>query len=212
MKDERVTKEKILDTATMLFADKGFDGTNVQEIADAAGVNKAMLYYYFKSKDDLLMAVIGRFIEGIRDSIPQHFAAGGDTARSIENFLDFYIEYLASNRSFVRLMAWELLSGQHLDTIARDHIIPTFRLMREKIVQAISAGAIRRVSPEHTIFSVVGMNIFYIIASPIFTKILGDDPLTPEMIEKRKQAVADLVMNGLVPEELRHPVREKAES
>ncbi len=45
MKDERVTKEKILDTATMLFADKGFDGTKVQEIADAAGVNKAMLYY-----------------------------------------------------------------------------------------------------------------------------------------------------------------------
>jgi len=212
MKDERMTKEKILDAATILFADKGFDGTKVQEITDAAGVNKAMLYYYFKSKDDLLMAVIGRFIEGIRDSIPQHFAATGDTARSIENFLDFYIEYLARNRAFVRLMPWELLSGKHLNTIAHSHMIPTFGLMREKIVQAISAGAIRRVSPEHTIFSVVGMNIFYIIASPLFTLILGDDPLAPEMIEKRKQAVADLVMNGLVPAELRRPAREKEDN
>lgn len=207
-----MTKEKILDAATTLFADKGFDGTKVQEIADVAEVNKAMLYYYFKSKDDLLMSVIGRFIEGIRDSIPQHFAGHDDTARSIETFLDFYIGYLARNRAFVRLMAWELLSGKHLDAIAHNYIIPTFGLMREKIVQAISAGAIRRVSPEHTIFSVVGINIFYIVASPLFTLILGDDPLTPEMIRKRKQAVADLVMNGLVPAELRRPARENEDN
>ncbi len=207
-----MTKEKILDAAEGIFADKGFDGAKVQKIADAAGVNKAMLYYYFKSKDDLLMAVIGRFIEGIRDSIPQHFAAAGDTARSIETFLDFYIGYLARNRAFVRLMAWELLSGKHLDAIAHNYIIPTFGLMRDKITEAISTGAIRRVSPEHTIFSVLGMNIFYIVASPLFTLILGDDPLTPEMIRKRKQAVADLVMNGLVPAELRRSAGDKRDS
>src|SRR5690606_37376995 len=119
-----------------IFAEKGFDGTKVQEIADAAGVNKAMLYYYFKSKDDLLMAVIGRFIEGIKDSIPKYFVSSHNTARNIETFLDFYIEYLARNRPFVRLMAWEMLSGRHVQTIAGNYIIPTFTLMRDKIIQA----------------------------------------------------------------------------
>jgi len=205
MKDSGTTKERILDTATELFSDKGFDGTKVQEIADAAGVNKAMLYYYFKSKDDLLMAVIGRFIEGIRDSIPRYFASSRDAARNIEAFLDFYIDYLVRNRLFVRLMAWELLSGRHIRTIAEDYLVPTFGPMREKISQAIAEGAIRPVSPEHTINSVLGMNVFYIISSPVFMIILGEDPLGPEMIRKRKQAVKDLVMNGLVPKKTDHP-------
>lgn len=200
-----MTKERILDAATELFARKGFDGTRVQEIADSAGVNKAMLYYYFRNKDKLLMAVIGRFVEGIRDGIPRYFASSGDTARSIGEFLDFYIEYLARNQPFVRLMAWELLSGKHIHTIAGEYIIPTFELLREKIVQAIEGRELRRVSPEHAICSVVGMNIFYIIASPLLGLILGKDPLSAEMIAERKQAVVDLVINGLVPAEHRPP-------
>jgi TetR/AcrR family transcriptional regulator len=204
-------KTRILDAAEEIFADKGFDGAKVQEIADAAGVNKAMLYYYFGSKDDLLIAVIGRFVEGIRDSIPKYFASSHNTARNIEAFLDFYIEYLACNRSFVRLMAWELLSGKHVRIIARNYIIPTFGLLREKIIQAVAEGAIRPVSPEHTIFSVLGMNIFYIVASPLFTLVLGDDPLSPEMIIKRKRAVTDLIMNGLLSSKIRPPNSEKVD-
>ena len=194
-----MTKTKILNAAAELFADKGFNGTKVQEIADAAGVKKAMLYYYFKNKDDLLMAVIGRFVEGIRDSIPKYFASSCDTPGNIEAFLDFYIGYLVRNRWFVRLMAWELLSGKHVQTIAKHFIVPTFMALRDKIMQAVSDGIIRPVSPEHTIFSVIGMNIFYIVASPLFTLLLGDDPLSPDMIIKRKQAVTDLVMHGLLP-------------
>jgi len=195
------TKDRILDAAEQLFAGKGFDGTKVQEIATCAGVNKAMLYYYFKDKDDLLIAVIGRIIGGIRDAIPRFFDSEENAAQNIENFLDFYIEYLADNSSFVRLMAWEMLSARHVQAIAKDYIIPVFSLMRERITQAIAKGWIRDVSPEHTVLSVVGMNVFYIVASPLFMLILGDDPLCTEMIAKRKQAVKDLVMHGLIPKQ-----------
>lgn len=198
-KRDGYTKDRILDAAEELFSSRGFDGTKVQEIAAAAGVNKAMLYYYFKDKDDLLISVIGRIIQGIGDAIPQYFAGNEDTVENIEAFLDFYIGYLAKNQSFVRLMAWEMLSGRHIQAIAGNYIIPVFSLMREKIVEAVSRNIIRPISPEHTVFSVVGMNVFYIVASPLFMLILGDDPLSGEMIEKRKKAVKDLLMYGLIP-------------
>jgi len=193
------TKDRILDAAEEIFSSRGFDGTKVQEIATAAGVNKAMLYYYFKDKDDLLVSVIGRIIQGIGEAIPQYFADSEDTVENIEAFLDFYIGYLAKNQSFVRIMAWEMLSGRHIQAIAGDYIIPVFSLMREKIVEAVSRNMIRQISPEHTVFSVVGMNVFYIVASPLFMLLLGDDPLSDEMIEKRKRAVKDLLMYGLLP-------------
>jgi TetR/AcrR family transcriptional regulator len=198
-KRDGLTKDRILDAAEDIFSHKGFDGTKVQEIASAAGVNKAMLYYYFKDKDDLLIAVIGRIIKGIGDAIPRYFADTENTVENIEAFLDFYIEYLAKNRSFVRLMAWEMLSGRHVQAIAREYIIPMFSVMRQKITESVSQHLMREVSPEHTVFSVVGMNVFYIVASPLFMHILGEDPLSPEMLAKRKKAVKDLLMYGLVP-------------
>jgi TetR/AcrR family transcriptional regulator len=198
-KRDGMTKDRILDAAEDIFSHKGFDGTKVQEIASAAGVNKAMLYYYFKDKDDLLIAVIGRIIKGIGDAIPRYFAGNENTVENIEAFLDFYIEYLAKNRAFVRLMAWEMLSGRHVQAIARDYIIPMFSLMRQKIIESVAQQLIRDVSPEHTVFSVVGMNVFYIVASPMFMHVLGEDPLSPEMLARRKKAVKDLLMYGLVP-------------
>jgi TetR/AcrR family transcriptional regulator len=198
-KRDGLTKDRILDAAEDIFSHKGFDGTKVQEIASAAGVNKAMLYYYFKDKDDLLIAVIGRIIKGIGDAIPRYFAGNENTVENIEAFLDFYIEYLAKNRAFVRLMAWEMLSGRHVQAIARDYIIPMFSLMRQKIIESVAQQLIRDVSPEHTVFSVVGMNVFYIVASPMFMHVLGEDPLSPEMLARRKKAVKDLLMYGLVP-------------
>jgi len=199
IKRDGKTKDRILDAAEGIFSGKGFDGTKVQEIATAAGVNKAMLYYYFKDKDDLLIAVLGRIVQGIGDAIPRYFADNTDTVESIDAFLDFYIEYLAKNTSFVRLMAWEMLSGRHIQAIAEDYIIPIFSLIREKINEAVEQNMIRSVSPDHTVFSVVGMNVFYIVASPLFRLLLGDDPLSAGMIEKRKKAVKDLVMFGLIP-------------
>ena len=181
-----MTKERILDAATELFARKGFDGTRVQEIADAAGVNKAMLYYYFRNKDELLMAVIERFIEGIRGGIPRYFADSGEAAGSLREFLGFHIEYLARNQPFVRLMAWELLSGKHMHIIASKYLIPTFGLLREKIVQAIERGELRRVSPEHAICSVLGMNLFYIIARPSLSHLRK----TPGRVDDRKRGEA----------------------
>jgi len=62
-KNPTATREKILNTATKIFARKGFDGARVEEIAQKAGVNKALIYYYFKSKEEILEEIMKRFLE-----------------------------------------------------------------------------------------------------------------------------------------------------
>jgi AcrR family transcriptional regulator len=62
-KDPTATREKILNAATKIFARKGFDGARVEEIAQKAGVNKALIYYYFKSKEDILEEIMKQFLE-----------------------------------------------------------------------------------------------------------------------------------------------------
>jgi len=62
-KTSKGTREKILDTATKIFARKGFDGARVDEIAQKAGVNKALIYYYFKSKEEILEEIMKQFLE-----------------------------------------------------------------------------------------------------------------------------------------------------
>jgi AcrR family transcriptional regulator len=62
-KSPKGTREKILKTATKIFARKGFDGARVEEIAQKAGVNKALIYYYFKSKEEILEEIMKQFLE-----------------------------------------------------------------------------------------------------------------------------------------------------
>jgi len=62
-KSRAKTREKILKVATKLFARKGFDGARVDEIAQKAGVNKALIYYYFKSKEEILEEIMKVFLE-----------------------------------------------------------------------------------------------------------------------------------------------------
>ena len=101
------TESKIIESAKDVFVEKGFAGARMQEIADKAGVNKALLNYYFRSKDKLYEAVfkhvLGRFMR-----------AFADAARDTETFRDFlktfiysYVDFEVNNPCIVRLMkAW----------------------------------------------------------------------------------------------------------
>lgn len=196
-KNDITTKDRILYAAEEIFADKGFDGTKVQEIANAAQVNKAMLYYYFKDKDELLYAVVRSVFSGIIDAIPRFLKDDNDTIDDLIEFLEFYMDYIMGNSRLVRIMAWEFLSGKHVEKLAREYIMPIFAVITGRIRQASESDIIRNVSPEHALFSIIGINIFYIMASPLIGVILGGDPLSPERIAERKNEIKAMIINGL---------------
>ena len=134
------TRKRILGVSENLFSSKGFDATTVDEIAQKAGVNKALIYYYFKNKDDLIL----RLFEGIIEEVGEHVDARtgavapeslGELTRAVEE----EVEFLASRRRMLSVMLAEALRSKK-----RDHFL--FRcaelvILKEHSGELVSSGA-----------------------------------------------------------------------
>ncbi|MCP4679441.1 MAG: TetR/AcrR family transcriptional regulator [Deltaproteobacteria bacterium] len=108
-RDAQKTKQKLLDTAEIVFVKKGYDGARVDEIANEAGVNKRMIYVFFGSKELL-------YVEVLRNSFTRLFHADrpepnneADPIEQVENVVRWYFWFLSENPNFVRLFGWETL-------------------------------------------------------------------------------------------------------
>ena len=102
------TRERILDAALRLFREKGFDETTMRDVAIAAGVATGAAYYYFRSKQDLVMAFYVRTAEEARAELPERIAASSDLRKRIRAIIDYKMAQFVPNR---RLMIALLRSG-----------------------------------------------------------------------------------------------------
>jgi len=198
------TADRILDAACAVFLEKGKAGARMQEIAVRAGINKALLHYYFRSKDELYREVLTReltvFFRGLVESVGQ----ADDFETFIRNFIDNYIERLSQNPGIVRFLTWELGSG---GPVAREVIagivhgsggVPMYPVFRDTVGCAARDGKIRPVDPQHLLFSLIGMCVYVFLAAPILTSVFpGVDPGDKAFIEKRKREIFDLVWYGI---------------
>ena len=113
MRDSEVTKEKILNCAVTLFAEKGFDGARVDKLAEMAGVNKALIYYYFKNKAAILEIIFKNFIDkanGIlielaMKDIPFDSAEAGQ-------YMKRYNQFLMDNPDILKILMIESMKGK----------------------------------------------------------------------------------------------------
>ncbi|HER43351.1 MAG TPA: TetR/AcrR family transcriptional regulator, partial [Candidatus Eisenbacteria bacterium] len=105
------TERKILSAAARVFLEKGRDGARMQEIADAAGINKALLHYYFRSKELLYREVVAREVSGFVRGLIASFSVEGEIDEMLRSFIDGSIDRLAGNPQVVRFLVWELGSG-----------------------------------------------------------------------------------------------------
>ncbi len=196
------TERRILVAAVEVFAKKGFDGARTDEIADRAGVNKAMIYYYFKSKESLYTVIVETMFEMVSVILGLHLSLidVNAPAEGIESFIDKYIDFIYSHRIFVRVMLWDLARGGAI--IAR----VAGRIMREKTDQirlifekAVRDGDLRPVDPKHLFISIIGMIVFFFFAEPVVRAIWDEEPITLEHIAERKREVSNLIINGILP-------------
>jgi TetR/AcrR family transcriptional regulator len=195
------TRAAILDAAMREFAMEGVAGARTEEIARAAGVNKALLYYYFKDKEALFGAVMDRVFADLTEVIDA--ALAGDLAPK-EKFLAYlraHFDFVASSPMRPRLFHREMMrSGRngspHLKRIVEQHLRPTFLKVAKVIAQGIESGDFRPVDPAHFIPSVVGTIVFY-FSTPIPKMITGKDPFAPENVAERRKAVIDFISAAL---------------
>jgi len=198
------TVQRILAAAEQAFAERGLAGARTDQIARAAKVNKALLYYYFKSKDELYGAVLNSLFREQRASIESARAPSSlpgsrmPHQQAVLGFITGFMEFAVRHPNYVRLMQRQVMArGPHFDHIIETYWRPSFRRLLAVIEEGIAAGEFRSVNPEQTVISLISMTVFYFTAAPVLRVQLGGDPLDSRAVAVRRQAVFDFLKHAL---------------
>jgi len=198
------TETKIIQAATEVFLKKGKDGARMQEIAQKANINKALLHYYFRSKDKLYETVfrerVFRFLDELFSSVPET----DDIETVLREFTANYINLISVHPELVRFILWEIRQGgQYISDALKDifakHGFSKFPFL-EKVQNAINAGTIRPLDPLHLIISVIGLCVYPFIAQPLLENAIPGVQITsPAFLQKRKEEIFKLIWEGIQP-------------
>jgi AcrR family transcriptional regulator len=193
VRDSARSRRAILDAAERLFAERGYEATSMAEIGAAAKLSRATPSYFFRSKEDLYRAVLGRAFEETAELIntPDFGADGFEEAmtKAVSNYLDF----LASRPSFVRLVVRECLDGGRYLERLPEHLAAIAKGM-----SAFDKGRRRlrgRIDPRHLLLSGISLCWFPIVARPL-TADLGLHPESKAFLPERKKQVIELLLYG----------------
>jgi AcrR family transcriptional regulator len=204
--NDKQTEEKIFESATEVFIEKGMDGARMQDIADRAGINKSLLHYYYRTKDHLFNAVY----EMIAGQMFKKFAPVFDENLSLEEKIRFFLrEHISFMQKNPRLPSfilneihrnperirkliqsidinklWTTLEAQHKEELKR------YNITKKNLPQFMT--------------TVAGMSVFPFAAKPIIASIMEKMGYNfDQYIEERKEYAADFVINSLKKQEVR---------
>ena len=201
------TERRIFDAALEVFARKGQDGARMQEIADHAQINRALLHYYFRNKSQLYEAVFAHAFEQFIRGFAQKLKAEQSFEDALRTFVNGYIDYVQKHQDMARLMLNDCLCGgpvlnRYLTKAMEQPDGFPGLVMEDRIVSAIGDGDVREVDPKQTMITIVSACLFFFVALPtvrIFHPEVQDDFDT--FVEQRKEHVVDLVLRGLLVRE-----------
>lgn len=196
------SRAAILQAAAREFAAHGVAGARTDSIAQQAGVNKALLYYYFKDKETLYGAVLDDAFSGLKNAVFQVLDSDLPPGEKIMAYAGAYFDFIASNQLYPRLMQREMMRAReghspHIEKVIKTYIQPIFVRVSEVMREGIAQGEFRAVNPVHFVPSIVAMIVFYFSSAPMMQKIVGFNPLTPERIAERRAAVLDFISAAL---------------
>lgn len=195
------TATAILNAARKVFVQKGFDGTTMQMIADESGINKALLHYYYRSKDRLFEAV---FIEAFSKMIPnlmKIFISEADLFDKIRSFVDAYISALLQYPQIPLFILHELRRNPDrvVELIKSTGINPEIFLNFIKL--EIKKGTILPIDPQQLLVNMLGLCIFPFAARPMIQGFIfkNDAKAYQVFMENRKKEVAEFIIKAIKP-------------
>ena len=201
-RDADRSQRDILQAALGEFAAHGLGGARMDRIAERAGVNKRLIYYYFESKEGLFLSVLEAAYESIRGEEQQLNMTQVEPIEAIRRLIAFTWNYYIAHPEFLTLLNSENLHrARHLKTSAK------VRSMHSPLVQTIAdvlergrkAGLFRAgVDPVQLYISIAGLSYFYLGNSHTLSTIFGRDLLGAKAQVERLSHMTDLVLGYLV--------------
>jgi len=198
--NNKQTEEKIFEAATDVFVEKGMDGARMQDIANQAGINKALLYYYFRTKDRLFNAVF----EKIADKILRKFAPVFDEKLSIEEKIRFFfkehITFLQENPKLPAFILNEInRNPARLRMILNNIDINSMWLMLyEQHSEELIEYNITQAALPQIMVSMAAMSVFPFAARGVLEGIFEKTGINfDQYIEQRKEFAAEFVIKAI---------------
>ncbi|HEY6305197.1 MAG TPA: TetR/AcrR family transcriptional regulator [Candidatus Angelobacter sp.] len=198
------TRAAILKAALEEFSHEGVAGARTDEIARRAGVNKALLYYYFKDKEGLYAAALEQVFSGLSARIMAVLERADLTPRQrLLNYVEAHFDYIASAPFYPRLVQREFMrsTGRTLSPVAgrilEHYGKPIYLRLGNVIREGMASGDFRKVDPAQTVTSLLGIIVFYFISLPAQQVMNSGDPSSPERIATRRAAVLDFISAAL---------------
>ena len=195
------TRNAILQAAVQEFAQAGISGARTDAIARAAGVNKALLYYYFQDKETLYGAALDHSLSQLSEHMMEVLQRNLPPREMVKTYVGTYFDFIASHPYYRNLMQREMLraahGSPHMPRLAKRYFHPLAEKLREILRAGIASGDFRKVDPMHFIPSMVALVIFYFASAPVMKAVSGVDPLSPERLAERRAAVLDFVSAAL---------------
>ena len=195
------SRAAILKAAVQEFAREGVAGARTDAIAQSAGVNKALLYYYFKDKEALYQAVLDNVFRGVLAAIRNALTQELPPKEKLCAYVRAHFDYIASNPLYQRLVHAEFLRAgkdpSRLQRVAKHFFRPIFADLTLLLREGTESGDFRPVDPVHFIPSMIAVIVFYFTTAPIMKVVTGFDPISSERIAQRRAAVVDFISAAL---------------
>ncbi len=178
---------QILDAAEQLLGEKGYDGVSIREVADVAGVNKALVFYYYKNKKGLFARVLERYYQAHQDALAEAFTKEeGPLRERIHRMIDAYLDFIGSHQHAPRLVQNLLSRGDPEQLLhIQAQMAGLFRWMEAALRDVTPAEGMLSARQFYCDFS--GLVVNYFIFAPVLGGLWGEDPLSETALEERRQ-------------------------
>ena len=196
------TRAAILKAALHEFASEGVAGARTEEIARAAGVNKALLYYYFRDKESLYGAVIDDVFQNMRERLLGILNSDLAPRAKLTAYVGTHFDYIASEPEYPRLVQQEMMragrqKSPHLKRIAQSYFHPVYTRLIELLEEGMAARDFRKVDPRRFAVMMAAAVVHYFNSLPLAQLMGNHDPLAPECVAAQREAVLDLITHAL---------------
>ncbi len=199
-----MSKEKILEAAREEFAEYGFSGARVDRIAEKAKINKAMLFYYFSSKENLYKSVLKEAAEKLMSQIKSIVTPELKARTFLEKMPEIYIRYFSRNREIVKILGRELMNEDNYYKLIITELLEneerkTPHLIKKLIDRWINNGEIVETDQFNLLMNIISLSVFSFMGKQIAEAVLGIKVKEDKaFFDKRIKSVSNLLKRGML--------------
>jgi AcrR family transcriptional regulator len=192
------TRAAILAAAENVFAKSGFAGARTEEIAGYAGVNKAMLYYYFKSKEHLYHAVVEDHFCEFNTQALEILNAPGSARSVLLGYVGLHFDFISKRHRYASLYQQLMMAGgKTLERLVQKYFVPRVQALDKLLERGMRTKEFRKADCHHTAVSIAALIVFYFSSSQVVSMLHQGDAYSEENLLRRKQEVFDFIRYGL---------------